>query len=222
VKPADRPPLGIIVEGHGEQAAFPTLVASICGQTGLHVPIVNARGYGGIVRNLEDHLDDLVRTKHPWAVIVCVDLRDPVNDGLFDNCADLRTHVEGVIAGWTATRAGSGLFEPLPEAIRVVIQVQVFETWWLADAESVADLDLFSIDLSECDWQNVDEELDNPSRWLRTRMAHPINLKSPSLAKDVIRGFRPDVARGRSPSFDKFHREVAGAVNEWIAAICAA
>ena len=222
MSPGERPPLGLIVEGHGELASFPSLVAAITGHQGLHVPIENARGYGGVVSNLQDHLDDLVSIKHPWGVIVCVDLRDPLCDGLFATCADLRAHVEAGIGDWIATRQGSDVFEPLPETIRVVIQVQVFESWWLADAESVRALAEFEIDEEECHWTNVDEEVTNPARWLRDHMVNPINLKSPSLARTVVAGMQPEQARARSPSFDKFHREVSTAVSGWLAAICAA
>jgi hypothetical protein len=67
----NRPPVGFVVEGFGEYYAYPTLVAKIVGLGATtNIPRVNARGYGNVVKNLEGHLEDLVRRSHPLRVVV--------------------------------------------------------------------------------------------------------------------------------------------------------
>jgi hypothetical protein len=55
-----QPAIGFIVEGYGEFVSYPTLVSRITGVAGLHTPRVLGHGAGGVVRNIREHLDDLI------------------------------------------------------------------------------------------------------------------------------------------------------------------
>lgn len=218
---ATRPPVAFIVEGAGEAVTFPGLAARICGTKGLHCPTVNAEGYGGVLANLHEHLDDVARFR-PLTVVITVDLRDVLRDKRFPNCATLVSSIATDAEKWLESRRGVEHFEPLPEDIIVVAQIQKFETWWLADPEALSRQQYFEIDLAECQWTNVDVEVPNPTAWLIERCKGPVSLKSRDLAIDVIRAARPVKMRQLSPSFDKFHRETESAYQRWVTQVQAA
>ncbi len=211
-----RPPIGFIVEGHGEHISYPGIVARICGVKNLHVPVANARGFGNILENLEEHLDDLIRSKHPFAVIVTVDLKDALNEGSWDGCAEVCHVISERISGWKESRSHAEAFKPMPEMYAVIVQIQKFESWWLADPRKLSALDLFNIDLNECIWHNVDIEVSSPTKWLIQRARRPINLKSPSLAQSILSSLDPLVMQNNSKSFSKFLREVQAAYSKWL------
>jgi len=70
----NRPPIGFIVEGHGEYNCYPSLVSRIVDGDGFKIPRVNAMGCGNIVRHLDRQLRPLVLADHPYRVIVTLDL----------------------------------------------------------------------------------------------------------------------------------------------------
>jgi hypothetical protein len=123
--------------------------------------------------------------------------------------------LEESATAWLTARRSSPKHQPLPARIVIVIQIRKFETWWLADLEGLDRHPLFEIQAAD-GWKNVDEEGPEPCGWLKGRMTRPMDIKSPTLAKEVISQMSPQVMRGRSPSFDKFHREVDRGYNEWL------
>jgi Domain of unknown function (DUF4276) len=218
--PSLRPPIGFVVEGAGEHAAYPTLASrSIGTATGLHLPRVNAAGYGGIVANLEEHLDDLVTAHHPFGVLVALDLRDVLRGGRSRDCVTLRRDLVHRVQAWMTLRGRVPRFQPLPQTVAVVIQVQMFETWWLSDPEGLSRTGLFRIDTRECAWADVDNEVDNPAAWLQKRAIGSSNLKSPVLAKTVASRLDPSVMARQSRSFRKLKNEVTAAYAAWEAAV---
>ncbi len=211
----NQPPIGFIVEGHGEQITFPGIMSRICNIKNAFIPVVNARGFGGIINNLEEHLDDLVRVRHPFVIIITLDLQDVINDGEIDTCSELITYLNEKVQPWIEKRKENPIFLPFPVKIVTVIQIQKFESWWIADIYGLASITEFSIDPEKFSWDNVDIEIENPSKFLKEVCAKKVNLKSPSLAKKIFSVLNFDIIREKSRSFDKFCREIENAYNMW-------
>ena len=218
---AARPPLSFIVEGHGEYESYPSIVASVLGITGLHVPILNARGVGGIISDLEQHLDDLVTLHHPFGVVVTLDLRDVLDQGLYDTCAATREDLMDRISEWAADRAGRSRFDPMPDHVGVVLQIQCLETWWMADPHALLGCGAFEFDVADCQWGCVDDDVSNPVAWLKQRAGQSANLKSPRLARAILGSADVAVMRAASNSFDKFARDVTSIYQAWMAKLVA-
>lgn len=218
---AARPPIGFIVEGFGEYEAYPALTSRIAGAAGFHIPRVNAKGFGGITSGLSENMDDLVRLYHPYTVIVTLDLVDVIRRDMFADCAEVRESIEAQLRTWAKERANRREFQPLPETCVVVIQVPKFESWWLADPQSLLARGLFEFRLDECEWSNVDSEVPNPARWLEDRLKSSINMKSQSLGNEILCSH--DLARmvSMSRSFQKFEKEVRLAYERWLRAVTA-
>jgi len=211
-----RPPIGFVVEGHGEFNCYPSLVHRIVGARGFKIPRVNAGGYGNLVRNLGDQLRALVLADHPSNIIVTVDLRDVIRENLYATCAELVSAMNQQAAEWYAQASSDGRMTPMPNRITVVVQVQEFESWILADLQSVTNCGYALHE--QHDFSNVDEEVPNPSTWLLNQVEPAINLKNPRLAKSIVTQLNVDEMRKNSPSFDKFHREVMASYGNWSAA----
>jgi hypothetical protein len=209
-----RPAIGYIVEGGGEHAAYPSLTARIVGAP-VYVRAINAEGTGGILRNLEEHLDDMVRTWHPMSVIVTLDLRDVLEAQACTTCVELIDVLTTLVNSWAASRAAFPIMDPMPERLVVVVQIQTFESWWLADASALASIEGFSIEPGSCQWKNVDSEVANPGAFLRRCCPGDLNLKSPSLAKAIMGRVSIEVLAERSRSFRKFQKEVLDGYNRW-------
>jgi Domain of unknown function (DUF4276) len=216
-----RPPLGFVCEGAGEHATFPSLVSRIVNAVGFSIPCVNTEGYGGILKNLEEHLDDLTLSDHPYTIVVGIDLRDVIRAGLFPDCVTLRLDLDQKISTWLQTRTRQLRLQPLPNRIVTVVQVQQFESWWLADPDGLSRCGLFSIDVAGCTWTNVDAELANPASWLKERQKTAANLKSPAVARAALSRSNVSTAAAKSRSFRKFRKEVARGYGEWMAALIA-
>ena len=107
------------------------------------------------------------------------------------------------------------LFEPLPARILVVLQIPMFESWWLSDPEGLVTSPHVEIDLSDCAWSNVDAEVNHPGAWLKARQVSGGNMKSPTVARDVVSGLEIERMVERSPSFEKFYREVRIGFDTW-------
>jgi hypothetical protein len=208
-----RPPLGFIVEGHGEYNCYPSLVCRIVEAKGFNVPRVNAGGYGNIARHLGDQLHALVLAHHPYHVIVTLDLKDVVDAGLYSDCADLRQDLEHQVEEWLETRGSHQRLRPLPERILAVVQVQSFESWMLADISGLRSCGYLRAD--EAQPRHVDDEVPDPVSWLRGRTAPGRNHKNPGCAREIISSLNPSAMRVNSRSFDKFHREVSSSFDRW-------
>ena len=208
-----RPPLGFIVEGHGEFNCYPSLVCRIVEGSGFKVPRVNAGGYGNIVRHLGDQLRALVLVHHPYHVIVTLDLKDVIAADLYDGCAELREDLEKQASEWLADSESQARLQPLPERILVVVQVQRFESWMIADTVGLRSSGYLTAD--EGQPLHVDEEVYDPLSWLHRRTAPGRNHKNPTCAKEVVSSLDPRTMRVNSRSFDKFHREVCSSYWRW-------
>jgi hypothetical protein len=203
-----RPPVGFVVEGQGEYACYPSLVAAITGTSGstLNWPRVNAGGYGNILRNIDRYLEDLVKASHPCNVIVTLDLREPIRDGLYRDCRELRADLEARIRAWQQCAEQRSYLHPLPENIVVVVQIQSLETWVAADICSLQRLGYMRRYVQQP--TNVDEAIPNPKKWLQAHLIVNRDLKHRDTAKEIMRCLEPEVMRANSRSFDKFLREV--------------
>lgn len=208
-----RPPIGFVVEGQGEFNAYPSLVARITGALGVHFPCVNAGGYGNIVRHVDEYVDRLVRYKHPFHVIVTVDLRDVIRDGLFSSCRELRSELVNKIQRWQQLSEQKDCLQPLPECITVVVQVQMLESWVIADVSSLQKVGYAKPDVTQP--LDVDGTIDNPETWLGRHVSRYTSLKDPTKAKEIMGLLDPHSMRKHSHSFDKFYRTVQAAYWRW-------
>jgi len=213
--------VGFVVEGHGEHATVPSIVARLLGLSHCHVPRVLARGFGGITSNLHEHLDDLVQTHHPMAVVITVDRDDVIGALGVASCEKARAKIEGMISDWLASRAAIPRMQPLPVSVVVVLQIPTFESWWLADCVSLARTGLFTFE-EDCNWNDVDSEVDRPDKLLLRRRAVSIDIKSADVAKKVVSSLDLGIVHARSRSFRKFAKEVRLAYNRWEEAVAAA
>ena len=210
-----RPPIGFIVEGHGEYNCYPSLVQQIVGNKGFHIPRVNAGGVGSLVRNIRKYLRMLVLTHHPFHIIITVDLKDTIKQKLAPSCEQLRTDLSKQVKNWLENEAQyDARLQPLPERITVVIQIQTFETWLIADVVSLVKAGYIKKGTKQP--SNVDEQVTKPAQWLRKRSKQ--DIKNPKYAKAMASQLDPKVMRLNSHSFDKFFREVERSYLSWIEA----
>lgn len=196
-----RPFLGFIVEGDGEFQSYRTIVAKIVENNCCNIPIVNARGCGNIHKNLEEQLNDLVKISYPHVVIVTVDLCDLISQGLSSDCVEAVKNINDQIIRWKKSfTKGKPQMEIIP-----VIQIQKFETWMIADIESLISAGYIS---SETKQVAKADSLNNPSLWIQKNFIIPFNSKSPREAKSLFAKTSPSTCSQYSSSFNKFHREV--------------
>lgn len=209
------PPIGFVVEGHGEFNCYPSLVARIVGVNTLHVPIVNAGGCGGLVRNLEEHLSDLILSSHPSSVIVTVDYVDVIEQGLCDSCNSLINDLECRANFWLETQSSNRRMQPLPTSIKVVVQVQKFESWFVAGCDSLSKEGWVSTE--ECGkFNDSDVDIVNPTKWLREHLKINFNPKNKSQAKGIISKLCVEKMKNKSRSFRKFYSENVKAYENWV------
>ena len=221
VHPAVRAPIGFVVEGHGEHATFPGIVTRILRLERCHVPRALGRGFGGITSNLHEHLDDLVQAYHPLSVVVTVDRDDAMGAFGVESCEEARAAIEEMITGWVESRSLIPRMEPLPLSIVAVLQVPVFESWWLADCAGLASTGLFTFE-EAADWTDVDSEVTRPETFLLKRRTVSTNIKSAAVAKTVVASLDLDTVHARSRSFRKFVKEIRIAYDRWQEAVAAA
>jgi hypothetical protein len=206
------PPIGFIVEGHEEYHCYPSLVCRIINAHGINVPRANAKGTGNIIRHLEEHLDDIVASRHPHHVLVSVDLKDNIDDE-FKDCESLRSYLIKQTVQWLNKAGSNPRLQPLPASIAVVIQIPQFESWMLADIKNLKGSGHFIIE--EDHIPDVDSQISNPAAWLKERNVSGRRLKDPRFAKEIITKLDPNVMRQNSKSFDKFSRETIIAYHNW-------
>lgn len=210
---SNRPPIGFIVEGHGEYNCYPSLFCKISNASGFKIPIVNAGGCGGIIKHLGEQLDNLLMTDSPESVIVTVDLKDAIHQGFAENHAKLIQLLELSIAKWQECAANDPRLQPLPNRICCVIQVRKFESWLIADIEGLKNADLIRPDL---DQMTDAEAILEPTAWLKDALKCESNLKSPQFAKKVVAALTPDIMKNHSQSFSIFHTECQALYEEWL------
>lgn len=207
-----RPPLGFVVEGAGEHGCYPSIVSRIVNASNFDIPIVNAGGYGGIIRNIQEQLTSLVRLKKPYHIIVTVDLKDVIDAGFYSTCADLLLDLNGKIDDWFRSAQDDTRLQSLPERISVVIQVLKFESWFAAD---VAGLKTAGYVQSDVDQPDNTDKLRNPDQWLKDRIIGTKSVKNQRHARLMVSSINPETMRDYSPSFDKFYREVQSSFTSW-------
>lgn len=206
--------VGFIVEGHGEYYGYPPLASKIVG-TPLNVFCLRAKGCGDILKNLEEHLDDMVLSHHPWSVIVTVDMVDCLSEKL-KCCTDIKYDLESKIVSWRIAHEGDEKLNPLPSTIHVVLQCPKYESWMIAHAEALNDARLIELDGDFVPWGDVDTEELQPDKWLERRTRQ--KAKNPLFQKGCLSCSDIDVIRQRSRSFRKFSKEVMSAYEGWIKA----
>jgi hypothetical protein len=204
------PPIGLIVEGEAEYHCYRSLVCRIINIPGLHVPIVNAGGIGNLVRHLDDQLNALVLSNHPYNVIISIDLRDVIRQHLYSDCAQLKLDLEAKANDWLSDAKNNIRLNPLPNRIAVVVHIQQFETWIISDVKNLRSLGITVDQIAD-----VDSEITNPSDWLKEHMLPHYNLKNPKHAKMIISQLDPSVMMQNSRSFDKFSRETTLSYKCW-------
>lgn len=209
----NRPPIGFVVEGVIEYTCYPSVVCRIVNGTGFKIPRANAGGNGDIVRHLGKELEGLVLTNHPYTVIITLDLKDVLKAELFNSCKGLCVDLENQVEEWLASSQGDPRLQPLPERIVIVIQVQKFESWMIADVEGLKKSGCLKTDLPQ--YSNTDREVPNPATLLKKHMLPGKDPKDPKCAKSIISCLEPSVIRLHSPSFNKFCREVESSYHCW-------
>jgi len=210
-----RPPVGFIVEGRGEFDSYPSLLSKVIDESSLNFPRINARGNGGIIRHLHEHLSDIVKTHKPVSVMVTVDLIDLVDEGIFTTCAELLEALVFNLNKWAEDNSSFPKYLPFPEKFSVVIQIPKFESWLIADKRSLCQRGYINIPDSEEQWTNVDDEVKNPHKWFHEVSQQGLDLKQPLVCREIAGCIDIDVVKTVSPSFDKFYREVRKLYDHW-------
>ena len=208
-----RPPIGFIVEGHGEYNCYPSLFCRIVGVSGLHTPCVNAGGCGSVVMHLKEQLTDLFLSVSPISVIITVDLEDVLKQGLATTCAGLLQDLNGKINEWKLYANNDERLHPLPDRIICVVQIKKFESWLISDIGGLKKAGLVDSGLDQIEDA---EMISCPDSWLGDNLIITGSVKNPRVAKSVISALRPDVMRMHSRSFDKFFRESVAAYDVWM------
>lgn len=208
-----RPALGFVVEGSGEYYCYPSIVARLLGLGGVRWHRVNANGCGAILSRLDEQLTDLVMASHPVGVVVTIDLADALRSGRFVDCASLLTHLRESVKRWRRSAEHDGRLQPLPESVSIVLQVQKFETWFLADVESL--VEKVPDRVRDIGLSDVDSVKEDPVKVLRHCFGEGVDLKQPRIARKLVSKLNLDTVRSRSRSFDKFAREVLRLYGQW-------
>lgn len=211
----ERPVFGLVVEGHAEYKSFPSLISRILDVNGLNLKVLNARGFGSITSNLDEHLTDLARFSSPHHIIVTVDLIDTISNRICENCNELLEMLSESIDNWILQAQNDDRIDYLPESIVPVIQIQNLESWMISDPHNLSDLPVFDVDLNDCNWENVDDEIRNPKGWLIDKSTTSIKVKKPSFVNSVFSASNVDIMIDNSRSFNKFSREVLQAYENW-------
>jgi hypothetical protein len=213
MSPYDRPPVGFVVEGYGEFYSYPSLVCRVLDVNGIKVPCSKApSGCGQVFDNLIVELENLVKVDHPYAVIVTVDyvdLRNRVN-----NCREAVEHLQTTANDWLNRMRTQGRFLPLPEHIRVVLQMKKFESWLASDEQGLADSGLLIEGYTPKIYKNTDDDIGNPYPHLKTILSN-LDPKKPRDAKKIVTALNVGKVEAQSRSFRKFAQEVRDTYRLW-------
>jgi len=199
-----RPKLGFIVEGHCEYDCIPSIVSKIEGH--FNYPIVNAQSIGNVIKHTGKLLLDIIKTYSPEKIIISLDYRDALRQGIVNDCIELKEMVSAKAKEFIESQVNGTL--TLPNEIVVVIADKTYDSWICADYENLKTNELFEASKISETYHNVDEEIDNPCTWLQSKLKNKIDLKSRAYRKKVVKTLRPDIAIQKSRSFRKFHKEV--------------
>lgn len=212
----DRPPIGFIVEGHGEYNCYPSLFCRITNANGLHIPRINAGGCGSIVKRIKEQLTDLFIAESPLSVIITVDLEDVLKQGLAATCVDLLQDLNNAIDEWKLYAEADTRLHPLPDRIVCVVQIKKFESWLISDLDGLKVSNLIATHIESIEDA---EQIASPCEWLKENLLVDGCVKSPNIAKTVISSLNPDSMRTHSKSFDKFYRESVSAYEKWVSSL---
>lgn len=208
-----RPPIGMIVEGRGESAAFPAVVAKIT-KCALDVRVLPADGCGDIVKNLEDLLSDMVIVHHPYSIIITLDLGDIVGKDYLDR-TDAHDRLSSRLSKWCENAVSDKRLQPLPEKLCVAFQEPKLEAWMMADVESLVEsLDALSGTGYE-QWTNVDIDVSDHVKWIAKYVRPTVDTKKPREVRLLFSRMDTDKARRMSQSFDVFCGSVEHKYNAW-------
>lgn len=201
------PAIGLIVEGHGEFNCFPSLVCRIV-ENHVYVKLEKATNNNSIIKDLEKYIEYLVLAHHPFVVVVTLDLRDTgVGPG---GCGDLRKTLQQRADDWLKNTTDTRL-HPLPKSIQVILQVQTFESWLLADIEQLKSLGYVSTGAKLQD----SDLIDNPLKYLKENKGTKEYCKAPKLVKEIVSTLNIEEMSKTSRSFRKFKKEIALAYQAW-------
>jgi len=210
-----RPPVGFIVEGTGEYLAYGNIVRKGVRAAHGKLPIVNSYGCTALLHDLEQSLVDLTLAHHPVTIIVTLDMRDPIQAAIFPDCLSLRTALQDRADRWLAEAIQNGVpTGPLPDTVRIVIQVQTFESWLVADAEGLRRAPPIRKNFAGHACSDVDSELE-ATTFLKDSCKRPTNLKHRDFVLQLSRCIKPQRAAASSRSFRKFWDEVVKAYERW-------
>lgn len=207
-----RPPVGFIVEGHGEYNCYPSLFCKISNCNGFKIPILNAGGCGSIIKRLDEQLNDFLQAESPESIIITVDLKDALHQRLAKDCEDLMEKLSESISKWRISAENDSRLHPLPNHIACIIQVRKFESWVISDTEGLKRADLVHANAE----QILDvESICEPTNWLRSILKGQNNIKSPQFAKKLVSALDPLVMKQHSQSFEKFYLECQSIYIDW-------
>lgn len=207
-----RPPIGFIVEGHGEYNCYPSLFCRISNSTGFKIPIINAGGCGSIIRRLGDQLNDMLAMSSPESIIITVDLKDVLHQNFASDYDELIKLMSKAVQDWRIEAEQNERIQPLPYRISCIVQGRKFESWLIADIDGLKKADLIRSDVPEiADAEAIDE----PAAWLKSALKVECNIKSPQFAKKIVSAISPSEMRTRSKSFNRFHSECESMYSEW-------
>ena len=188
--------LGCIVEGHGEEEAVPMLLRRIqrdvCSTLDLTIQPLMRISRCKLVRprELERAVDFLARRiRPPRAILILMDADDSLPCELAPQ----------LLSRARATR---------PDVpIGVVLAQREFEAWFLAAIESLRGKRGLAADLQPVDHV---ESIRDAKGALTARMAGPHPYSPVPDQPALTAQFDMELARSRSPSFDKCWREITG------------
>jgi hypothetical protein len=215
---SSRPPIGFIVEGYGEYHSYPCLVSKIISNNSLKIPIENAKGNGNIIKNLDEHITDLMLSNKPLYVIITIDLIDNLCETITD-CKCLFNFINSQITNWKSSHKFDKRVQPFPLSFIIIIQIKKFETWMIADRISLNDSGLINLnDNEKINWIDVDNEC-NPVKWLKEHEKSRLNTKKPKIAKSLLSKQNVKIMKNCSKSFNKFFKEITNCYNSWLTSI---
>lgn len=198
-------PAAFIVEGYCEYETFPSFYSKILGA--CYIPISNAKGIGNITKNTGDELLKVIKLLKPEIVIITLDYREALREKLVETCVELKELVEKNCAEFIESQKNGTL--KLPKEIIVVVADKTYESWLCADYEGLKTNELIDEALITEEFNNVDIEIPNPNKWLKSKLKEDVDLKSKANRKKIASTVNPEIAKENSRSFQKFHKEIS-------------
>ncbi len=200
----DRKKIGFFVEGHSEVAGIPSFVGKVLGQ--FNYPIHNAKGIGNIIKNFDREISYLIKSHKPLNIIVTLDVRDAIRQGVCKTCIELKDLINTKIDAFYKTQEGGKLI--MPKTITVVVADRTYDAWLCSDTEGLKTCELIDESTVTENHTCVDDEIENPAEWLKSKLKEKANTKNRRHRKRIASSIRPEIGRTCSRSFDKFLREV--------------